>query len=159
MSEERRQSSKLWEPGSFDACKNAAAPMIAMLGRLEIDTEVSDAGMETAESDDCRGVSKKDGDANGVLAATREGARFSCKDGRKFIDPFTQSISEFCRVSQLYPRTKEQEESSGVTWKSRFIQSLVENIMGKLAISEMVLFDEPSNKRRATGGVADVFRW
>jgi len=28
-----------------------------------------------------------------------------------------------------------------------------------LAISEMVLFDEPSNKRRATGGVADVFRW
>ena len=31
--------------------------------------------------------------------------------------------------------------------------------MGKLAILEMVLFDEPSNKRRATGGVADVFRW
>jgi len=31
--------------------------------------------------------------------------------------------------------------------------------MGKLAISEIVLFDEPSNKRRATGGVVDVFRW
>jgi len=31
--------------------------------------------------------------------------------------------------------------------------------MGKLAISEMVLFDEPSNKQRATGGVANVFRW
>jgi len=159
MSEERRQSSKLWEPGSFDACKNAAAPMIAMLGRLEIDTEVSDAGMETAESDNCRGMSKKNGDANGVLATTREGARFSCKDGRKFIDPFIQSISGLCRASQLYPRTKEQEESSGVTWKSRFIQSLVENTMGKLAISEIVLFDEPSNKRRATRGVADVFRW
>ena len=115
MSEERRQSSKLWEPRSFDARKNAAAPMIVMLGRPELDTEVSDAGMETAESDDCRGVSKKDGDANGVLAATREGARFSCKNGRKFIDPFTQSISRLCRVSQLYPRTKEQEESSGVT--------------------------------------------
>ena len=115
--------------------------------------------METAESDDCRGVSKKDGDANGVLAATQEGVRFSCKDGWKFIDPFTQSISGLCQASQLYPRTKEQEESSGVTWKSRFIQSPVENIMGKLAISEMVLFDEPSNKRRATGGVADVFRW
>ena len=105
----------MWEPRSFDACKNAAAPMIAMLGRSELDTEVSDAGMETAESDDCRGVSKKDGDANDVLAATREGARFSCKDGRKFIDPFTQSISELCQASQLYPRTKEQEESSGVT--------------------------------------------
>ena len=61
MSEERRQSSKLWELESFDAHKNAAAPMIAMLGCLELDTEVSDAGMETAESDDCRKVSKKDG--------------------------------------------------------------------------------------------------
>ena len=115
MSEERRQSSKLWEPGSFDARKNAAAPMIAMLGRPELDTEVSDAGMETVESDDCRGVSKKDRGANGVLAAMREGARFSCKDGWKFIDPFTQSISGLCRVSQLYSRTKEQEESSRVT--------------------------------------------
>jgi len=35
----------------------------------------------------------------------------------------------------------------------------VEKIMGKLAILEMVLLDEPSNKRRAIGGVADVFRW
>ena len=60
----------MWEPRSFDACKNAAAPMIAMLGRSELDMEVSDAGMETAESDDCRGVSKKDGDANDVLAVT-----------------------------------------------------------------------------------------
>ena len=89
MSKERRQSSKLWEPRSFDACKNAAAPMIAMLGCPELDTEVSDAGMETAESNDCREVSKKDGDANSVLAATQEEARFSCKDGRKFIDLFT----------------------------------------------------------------------
>ena len=115
MSEERRQSSKLWEPGSFDACKNAAAPMIAMLGRPELDTEVSDAGMEPAESNDCREVSKKDRDANVVLAVMWEGARFSCKDGWKFIDPFTQSINRLCWVSQLYPRTKEQEESSGVT--------------------------------------------
>jgi len=62
--------------------------MIAMLGHLELDTEVLDTGMETVESDDCRGVSKKDRDANGVLAATHEGARFSCKDRQKFIDPF-----------------------------------------------------------------------
>jgi len=101
----------LWEPGSFDACKNAATPIIAMLGCPELDMEVSDAGMETAESDDCRGVSKKDGVANGVLAVSRERARFSCKDGRKFIDPFTQSISGLCL---LYPRTKEQEELSRV---------------------------------------------
>jgi len=81
--------------------------MIVILGHPELDTEVSDAGMETTESDDCRGVSKKDRDANGVLATTREGARFSCKDGWKFIDPFTQSTSGLCRASQLYPRTKE----------------------------------------------------
>ena len=115
MSEERRQSSKLWEPRSFDAHKNTTAPIIAMLGRPELDTEVSDAGMETVESDDCRGMSKKNRDANGVLAAMQEEVRFSCKDGRKFIDPFTQSISRLCQASQLYPRTKEQEESSGVT--------------------------------------------
>ena len=78
-----------------------------MLGRLELDMEVSDAGMETAESDDCRGVSKKDKDANGVLATMQEEARFSCKDGWKFIDLFTQSISGLCQISQLYPRTKE----------------------------------------------------
>jgi len=80
MSKERRQSSKLWEPESFDARKNAAAPIIAMLGHLKLDMKVSDTGMETMESDDCRGVSKKDRDTDGVLAATLEGVRFSCKD-------------------------------------------------------------------------------
>jgi len=50
-------------------CKNAAVPMITMLGHSELDMEVSDAGMETAEYNDCRGVSRKDGDINGVLIA------------------------------------------------------------------------------------------
>ena len=81
MSKEWRQSLKLLELGSFDVRKNTAAPMIVMLGCLELDIEVLDAGMETMESDDCRGVSKKNGDTNGVLAITWEGARFSCKDG------------------------------------------------------------------------------
>jgi len=31
--------------------------------------------------------------------------------------------------------------------------------MGKLAISEMVLFNELLNKQRATRKVVDVFRW
>jgi len=35
----------------------------------------------------------------------------------------------------------------------------VEKDMGKLAISEMVLFDKLSNKQRATGEVANVFKW
>jgi len=86
-----------------------------MLGCSEINTEVSDAGMETMKSDDCREMSKNDKDANGVLAAMQEEARFSCKDGWKFIDPFVQSISGLCWASQLYPRTKEQKESSKVT--------------------------------------------
>ena len=59
----------MWEPRSFDAHKNAVAPMIVMLGHPELDMEISDAGMETTESDNCRGVSKKNRDANGVLAA------------------------------------------------------------------------------------------
>ena len=84
------------EPRSFDVCKNVAVLIIAMLDHLELDTEVSDTGMETAESDDCRGLSKRNGDTNGVLAVMQEGARFSCKDGQKFIDPFTQSISGLC---------------------------------------------------------------
>ena len=77
MSKEQRQSSKLWEPGSFDVCKNVVAPMIVMLGCSELDTKVSDAGMEPVESDDCRGVFRRNGDANGVLATMRERARFS----------------------------------------------------------------------------------
>ena len=58
------------ESRSFDVHKNAIPPMIVMLDCLELDTEVSDAGMETAESDNCRRLSKRDRDANGMLATT-----------------------------------------------------------------------------------------
>ena len=68
MSKEQRQNLKLLEPRSFDACKNATALIIVMLGHSELDTEVSDAGMKTVESDDCREMSRNDRDANGVLA-------------------------------------------------------------------------------------------
>jgi len=54
----------LWEPRSFDVCKNAATPMITMLSHSELDMEVSDAGMETAESNNCKGISRRDEDAN-----------------------------------------------------------------------------------------------
>jgi len=60
-----------------------------MLDHSELDTEVSDTGIKTMESNDSRGVSRKDGDVNGVLAAMQKGARFSCKDKQKFIDLFT----------------------------------------------------------------------
>ena len=76
--------------------KNAIALMIAILGYLELDTEVSDAGMEISESDDCRGISRGDRNANGIFPIMQEKARFFCKDGQKFINPFTQSISGLC---------------------------------------------------------------
>ena len=69
------------EPRSFDACKNAAVPIIAMLGYSELDMKVSDTDMETMESDDYRGISRNNRDINDVLAAMREEARFSHKDG------------------------------------------------------------------------------
>jgi len=63
--------------------------MIVMLGHLEVDMKVSDIGMETAKSDDCRGILTNNGDTNGVLAIIQERARFSCKNRQKFINPFT----------------------------------------------------------------------
>ena len=77
------------EPGSFDACKNAIVPIIAMLGCSEIDMKVSDTGIETVESDSYREMSEYNRDANSVLAIMWERARFSCKDEWKFIDLFT----------------------------------------------------------------------
>ena len=52
-----------------------------MLDCLKINLEVSDIGMETTKSNDCRGMLGNDGDTNGVLATIQERARFSCKDG------------------------------------------------------------------------------
>ena len=89
MFEEWRWNLKLLESGSFDVHKNATAPMIAMLDCSELDTEVSDAGIETTESNDCREVSKKDRDTNGMLDTIWEGMGFSSKDGQKFINLFT----------------------------------------------------------------------
>ena len=89
MSKEQRQSSKLLEPGSFDVHKNPIILMIAISDHLELDMEVSDTSMETAESNDCRGLLKDDRDTNGVLITMQGRARFSHKDGQKFIDLFT----------------------------------------------------------------------
>jgi len=61
-------------------CKNATAPIIAMLDHSGLDTEVSDADIETVESNDCKGVFRKDEDTNGILATMREEVRFSYKD-------------------------------------------------------------------------------
>ena len=87
---------KLCELRSFNVCKNTTAPMIVILGHLELDTEISDPGMKTTEFNDCRKMSRNDRDTNGMLVVMQERARFSCKDRWKFIDPFIQSISKLC---------------------------------------------------------------
>ena len=48
--------------------KNAAVPMIAMLSYSELDMKILNVDIETIGSDDCRGMFRKDRDANGVLA-------------------------------------------------------------------------------------------
>ena len=68
------------ESRSFDACMNAVVSMIAMLGHSEINTEVSNASIETAKSNSCREISGNDRNTNIILAIMQEGARFSCKD-------------------------------------------------------------------------------
>ena len=59
MSKEWRQSSKLWKPESFDVYKNTVVLMIAILGHLELDMEVSDISIDTTESNNWRGISKE----------------------------------------------------------------------------------------------------
>ena len=70
MFRKQRQSPKLLESRSSGAHKNVAAPMIVMLDYSEINMKVSDTGMETTDSDDCREISRDDEDTNGVLVIT-----------------------------------------------------------------------------------------
>ena len=55
--------------------------MITMLDHLEIDMKISDAGMKTVESNDCREISRDARDTNNMLATMQEGTRFSHKAG------------------------------------------------------------------------------
>jgi len=57
-------------PRSFDACMNAAVPMIVMLDCSEINMEISDASIETTRFNDCREVSENDSDTSSVLTTT-----------------------------------------------------------------------------------------
>ena len=60
--------------------KNTVAPMITILGCSKVDTGISDTDMKTTESNNCRGISGNDRDANGVLVIICVRAGFSCKD-------------------------------------------------------------------------------
>ena len=47
--------------------KNAAVPIIVILGHLELDMEVSDASIETMEFNDYREMSRNNRDTNSML--------------------------------------------------------------------------------------------
>ena len=47
---------------------NAVVPITVILGHLEIDIKILNAGIETAKSDDCREMLEDNRDTNGVLA-------------------------------------------------------------------------------------------
>ena len=51
-----------------------------MLGCLEADIEISDTGIETLRSNDCREISGNNGNANGILTVMQENVRFSYKN-------------------------------------------------------------------------------
>ena len=60
------------------------------------------------------------------------------------------------------PVVSKDQRLERIKWNNiefRFIQSLIRKIIGKLAILEMMLFDEPLNKQRATSRIVDVFKW
>jgi len=60
-----------------------------MLDHSEVDMEISSAGIETMESNNCREMSEDDSSANRVLAIIQERTKFFHKDGQNFINPFT----------------------------------------------------------------------
>ena len=87
--------------------KNTTAPMIAMLGCLEVNTKISNIDVKTVGSNNYKEVLEDNRDTNCILVVILERARFFCKNGWKFINLFAQSINRLYQVSQLYPRIKE----------------------------------------------------
>ena len=70
-------------------CINATALITVMLDCSEVNTEISDAGMKTVESNNCREILEDNGNTNSTLATMQEGTRFFYKDQWNFINPFT----------------------------------------------------------------------
>jgi len=58
---------KLARVWKFNICKNVVASIIAMLGCLEVDTEISNTDIETVRFDDCRKMLRDDKNTNNML--------------------------------------------------------------------------------------------
>ena len=58
----------LLDSENFDVCRNVTVLIITILDCSKIDMEVSDTGMETIGTNDCRELSEDDKNTNGILA-------------------------------------------------------------------------------------------
>jgi len=58
---------KLARAWKFDIYKNVVASIIAMLGCLEVDTEVLNTDIETVRFDNCRKMSRDNKNTNNML--------------------------------------------------------------------------------------------
>ena len=135
-----RQIWKDCDPGSLQARANAAAPISEMLG-----------GLVGSEGSGIFGVSgkaeRRDSGGDSSTSSTRA-AEALVGMVQKAILLFTQSINGLCWVSQLCPRTKEQDESSCVTKSDVGKDSPEGKQRVRSTASEMMLLEEPLNKRK-----------
>ena len=124
-------------PGSLHAFRNVAALMKEMC---------------RAETGGARGFCR--GSRALIAAEIDVGVRIEllcC--GRKVILPNTQSIIGLWQVSQLYPRTMEQAESSRVMKKSCLKVSPVRKVIGNVVTWVINVLEEPSKSFNSRGGI------
>ena len=96
-------------------------------------------------------VSRKDGDANGVLAMIWQEARFFCKDGQN---------NQWIMSGE--PVVSKDQRAERIKWNNIEVQiHIITSGKNYRQVSNFrdSAINEPSNKQRATGRVADVFRW
>jgi len=81
---------------------------------------------------------------------------FFYKSNQKVINLVSQLIVGLCWISHIYPRTRKQKESSGITYTFKIIWSLDGKIIGRKVVLVMVLLDNPLNNFSFIGGVGFV---
>ena len=137
-----RQIWKGCDPGSLPACANAAAPISKMLGGL--------AGSEGSGIFRVSGKAERRDSGGDSGTSSNQAAEALVGMVQKAILLFPQSINGLGWVSQLCPRTKEQDESSCVTKSDIRKDSLEGKRRVTSTAAEMMLL-EPSNKRKVIG--------
>ena len=100
------------EPRSFDTHKNATVLMLTMLGCSELDIEISDTSIETVESNDCKGISKDDRNANGVLAMMQKKQDFPIKMDRSLLTHLSSQLVDCVRQASCIQELKSRKNQA-----------------------------------------------